>query len=119
MGMTYPGRHQTAWLGYFSNPVHALHPTITTLRCGLIAEHEDGAKGVSRRNFLRGAGAGVIAAGSVAASWAARADATATPAPARTPGVDYDVIAAGGGFAGVTAARNAGHSGISVLRIER
>src|SRR5438270_13703392 len=83
-----------------------------------MAEHEDGAKGVSRRNFLRGAGAGVIAAGSVAASWAARAEAPATPALARTPGVDYDVIVVGGGFAGVTAARNARHSGNRVLLLE-
>ena len=30
-----------------------------------MAEHEDGAKGVSRRNFLRGAGVGAVAVAGV------------------------------------------------------
>ena len=72
--------------------------------------------GIGRREFLQRAGAGAIAVGSVAGSWAATTEAPS--ARKKTPSVDYDVIVIGGGFAGVTAARNVRRSGGRVLLLE-
>jgi monoamine oxidase len=71
---------------------------------------------VGRRDFLRRVGLGALAVGS-AGSWAA-SSAEPTRAGRKTPGVDYDVIVIGGGFAGVTAARNSRESGARVLLLE-
>ena len=57
-----------------------------------------------------------MAVGSAAGSWVATAEAPSTRV--RTPGVDYDVIVIGGGFSGVTAARNVRQSGARVLLLE-
>ncbi|AMO24110.1 NAD(P)/FAD-dependent oxidoreductase [Ramlibacter solisilvae] len=73
-------------------------------------------QGVSRRGFMRRAGAaGAVAAGALGAANAA------TPGPqrkARAKGVDYDVIVLGGGFAGVTAARDSMKNGYKTLLLE-
>jgi monoamine oxidase len=69
-------------------------------------------RATSRRDFLRTA-AGVAAAGA-ALPVAARADGAAA-APARA---DYDVIVLGGGFCGVTAARDCMHAGLRTLLVE-
>lgn len=73
----------------------------------------------SRRNFLRRASAGAVAAGA-AGALSIPAGARAAPAAGlnRFAGVDYDVIVIGGGFAGVTAARNARAQGLRVLLLE-
>ena len=73
-----------------------------------MAEHEDGAKGVSRRNFLRGAGVGAVAVAGVGVMTHATA---ATGDSCKTAGCDYDVVVIGGGFAGVTAARDSRKNG--------
>lgn len=75
--------------------------------------------GLKRREFLRRAGAGAVAAGTLGALGTA-GGAQAAPAEGsnKTAGVDYDVIVVGGGFAGVTAARNARAQGYRVLILE-
>lgn len=70
----------------------------------------------SRRDFLRRTGASVAAAGALAASGSASAQTAASAN--KMPGVDYDVIVVGGGFAGVTASRNARAKGYRVLLLE-
>jgi monoamine oxidase len=71
---------------------------------------------VSRRGFMRraGAGAGAVAVGAAAGSALAREP----QRTARTRGVDYDVIVLGGGFAGVTAARDSCKNGYKTLVLE-
>ena len=80
-----------------------------------MAEHEDGAKGVSRRNFLRGAGVGAVAVAGVGVMTHATA---ATGDSCKTAGCDYDVVVIGGGFAGVTAARDSRKNGYKTLLLE-
>lgn len=75
--------------------------------------------GVSRRSFIRNAGV-VSAAGAVAvlganATLAAMQD---TARPLRAKDCDYDVIVIGGGFAGVTAARDSRKQGYRTLLLE-
>lgn len=80
-----------------------------------MAEHENGAKGVSRRKFLRGAGVGAVAvagAGVMTHATAASGD------NCKTAGCDYDVVVIGGGFAGVTAARDSRKNGYKTLLLE-
>jgi pseudooxynicotine dehydrogenase len=71
---------------------------------------------VSRRGFMRraGAGAGAVAVGAAAGT----AQAREPQRTARTRGVDYDVIVLGGGFAGVTAARDSCKNGYKTLVLE-
>ncbi len=76
---------------------------------------------MKRRDFLRraGAGAGAVAAGAVGAiGFAGQAQAATSVDSNKIPGVDYDVIVIGGGFSGVTAARNARAQGYRVLILE-
>lgn len=80
-----------------------------------MADHEDDAKGVSRRSFLRGAGVSAVAvagAGVMSSAIAAPGDAC------KTAGCDYDVVVIGGGFAGVTAARDSRKNGYKTLLLE-
>lgn len=73
-----------------------------------------------RRGFMRRAGA--AGAGTVAMAAAVGAPTQALAAAgqrtAKTPGVDYDVIVLGGGFAGVTAARDSMKNGYKTLLLE-
>ena len=78
--------------------------------------------GVSRRQFLGGAGAGVATAASVSSLGLALSGATkaaeAECGGPRRADVDYDTIVIGGGFAGVTAARELSRSGLKTLILE-
>ncbi len=67
-----------------------------------------------RRSFLKALGGAVGAAALAPGSASAR---TASGAAARSPN-DYDVIVIGGGFAGVTAARELRHAGLRTLILE-
>lgn len=71
-----------------------------------------GGKNVSRRDFIGSAGAAVAAAGLVPL------DAIATGESSGTALGDYDVIIIGGGFCGVTAARECRRAGYRVLLLE-
>lgn len=72
-------------------------------------------KGVSRRRFLHTAGTSVVGVAAVVSGAASGA----TPAVARkVPGRDYDVVVVGGGFAGVTAARDCRKNGYKTLLLE-
>lgn len=83
----------------------------------LMAEHDDGAKGVSRRKFLHGAGVGAVAVAGCGVG--VMASATAAPeSTCKTAGCDYDVVVIGGGFAGVTAARDSRKNGYKTLLLE-
>jgi pseudooxynicotine oxidase len=77
---------------------------------------------LNRRDFMRraGAGAGVMAVGSVmgAAAAATETGAAGAQRAAKNRHVDYDVIVLGGGFAGVTAARNSSKNGYKTLVLE-
>lgn len=72
-----------------------------------------------RRSFMRhaGASAGAVAVGGAFAT-AAEAKAGEPRRSARTKGVDYDVIVLGGGFAGITAARDSSKNGYKTLVLE-
>lgn len=72
----------------------------------------------SRRRFLRGAGTGVIAAGSSAVLAAAAVGDPGSNAACKTPGCDYDVVIIGGGFAGVAASRECRQKGYRTLLLE-
>lgn len=76
--------------------------------------------GVSRRKFLRNAG--VVGAAGAVATVAAVPQGTAfadTPQRAsKRPDCDYDVIVIGGGFAGITAARDSMKNGYKTLVLE-
>jgi hypothetical protein len=78
-------------------------------------EHTD----LGRRSFMRraGAGAGAVAVGGVMSA-GADAKAREPQRTAKTKGVDYDVIVLGGGFAGVTAARDSSKNGYKTLVLE-
>jgi monoamine oxidase len=67
---------------------------------------------VSRRNFIGAAGIAIAAAG------LAPLNAVAATESSGTASGDYDVIIIGGGFCGVTAARECRHAGLSVLLVE-
>lgn len=86
-----------------------------------MAEQEQDAKsGVSRRKFLRNAGV-VGAAGAAASVGAVQVGAVQADEQRRsckTAGCDYDVIVIGGGFAGVTAARDSSANGYKTLLLE-
>ncbi|GGP64964.1 flavin monoamine oxidase family protein [Saccharothrix coeruleofusca] len=71
--------------------------------------------GVSRRRLLKGMAAGALATAAGAALPPALA-AAAQGGP--TAQADYDVIVVGGGFAGVTAARQLRRKGLAVLLLE-
>jgi len=75
---------------------------------------------LNRRDFIRraGASAGAVAVGGVAGAVSLKAGANEPTRNARTKGVDYDVIVLGGGFAGVTAARNCSKNGYKTLLLE-
>ncbi|MCP5353506.1 MAG: FAD-dependent oxidoreductase [Chromatiales bacterium] len=72
---------------------------------------------LDRRRFIHGAGAGALALGSagiVSSNAMAGQDASAC----KTPGCDYDVVVIGGGFAGVSAARDCRENGFRTLLLE-
>jgi pseudooxynicotine oxidase len=76
---------------------------------------------LNRRDLFRraSAGAGALAVATIGALPAnSSARSVSSGAVNKTPGVDYDVIVIGGGFAGVTAARNAREQGYRVLLLE-
>ncbi|RJG26437.1 flavin monoamine oxidase family protein [Massilia cavernae] len=75
---------------------------------------------IGRRGFMRraGVGAGAVAAGSALGTAAAATPASGSKHAAKTRGVDYDVIVLGGGFAGVTAARDSSKNGYKTLLLE-
>jgi len=73
-------------------------------------------KGMDRRDFLRGAGVLAGSAGVLAATGQVAAENTATSC--HTPNCDYDVVVIGGGFAGVTAARDSRENGYKTLLLE-
>ncbi|UMR29424.1 FAD-dependent oxidoreductase [Massilia sp. MB5] len=71
-------------------------------------------KGTSRRGFLRATGAGAVAVAGVVVG-----DANAAKAgKCKSAGCDYDVVVIGGGFAGITAARDSRKSGYKTLVLE-
>ncbi|HPW84749.1 MAG TPA: NAD(P)/FAD-dependent oxidoreductase [Rhodoferax sp.] len=77
----------------------------------------DNKPAASRRTFLVRTGVG--AAGTLGVLGGTAHAQTAPPnASNKTPGVDYDVVVIGGGFAGVAAARNARAKGYRVLILE-
>jgi monoamine oxidase len=74
---------------------------------------------MGRRRFIHGAGTSALAVGSaavLATTGAAAADAKTSTC--KTPGCDYDVVVIGGGFAGVSAARDCRENGYSTLLLE-
>lgn len=76
-------------------------------------------KGVSRRKFLRNAGVvgaagAAVSAGAVSIGAAAASD----KGRARCADCDYDVVVIGGGFAGVTAARDSMKNGYKTVILE-
>lgn len=76
---------------------------------------------IDRRGFMRrtGAGAGAMALGSAISSTQAQAgSAGEVRRKAKAKGVDYDVIVLGGGFAGITAARDCCKNGYRTLVLE-
>ncbi len=80
-----------------------------------MTELENDTKGVSRRGFLHGAGVGAVAV----AGAGVMTNAIAAPQEGcKSAGCDYDVLVIGGGFAGVTAARDSRKSGYRTLLLE-
>lgn len=72
-----------------------------------------------RRKFIKIAGAGAAGAAAIGGlAVPAPAEAASSRRAAKTPGVDYDVIVLGGGFAGVTAARDSMKNGYRTLLLE-
>jgi monoamine oxidase len=84
------------------------------------APHGSAPQDISRRGFMRraGAGAGAVAVGGAIGTAAGAAQAGDAKRKAKTKGVDYDVIVLGGGFAGVTAARDSSKNGYKTLLLE-
>lgn len=77
--------------------------------------------GMGRRGFLRSAGVGAVGVVSVAGGVLAGGEASAAAksvAACKTAGCDHDVIVIGGGFAGVTAARDCRKNGHKTLLLE-
>jgi len=74
--------------------------------------------GVTRRDFLGGAAATATAGVSLLASAAALADAPPARKSPRGAHTDYDVIVVGGGFSGITAARDCQKNGLRTLVFE-
>lgn len=81
---------------------------------------KDTPQSMIRRGFMRrtGACAGAVAVGNAIGPVAAATRPRDTQDCAKTPGVDFDVIVLGGGFAGVTAARDSGKNGYKTLVLE-
>lgn len=80
-----------------------------------MAEHEGDTKGVSRRIFMQGAGVSAVAV----AGAGIMSNAIAAPqGTCKSAGCDYDVVVIGGGFAGVTAARDSRKNGYKTLILE-
>lgn len=78
---------------------------------------EDKLKNINRRKFLKGAG--TLSVGSLVASTAALSiNANASDKTASKTEYEYDVIVVGGGFSGVTAARDLQKSGYKTLLVE-
>ncbi|QYY33543.1 FAD-dependent oxidoreductase (plasmid) [Cupriavidus pinatubonensis] len=82
--------------------------------------HRKAAASLDRRGFMRqtGLGAGAIALGSVVGAPEAHSKPGETQRKAKSRGVDYDVIVLGGGFAGITAARESSKNGYRTLVLE-
>lgn len=77
---------------------------------------ESKTSGLNRRQFVGGA---VLATSATALSAATTAQAACGDATGcKTPGCDYDVVVIGGGFAGVTAARDSQKNGLKTLLVE-
>lgn len=74
--------------------------------------------GVSRRGFLRNAGVVGAAGAALAVGAIDAASASERKEVAGRTGLDYDVIVIGGGFAGVTAARDSMKNGYRTLLLE-
>lgn len=72
---------------------------------------------LSRRRFVGGAAALATGVTAISSSNSIQAD-TGKTAGCKTPGCDYDVIVIGGGFAGVTAARDSHKNGLKTLLLE-
>ena len=72
---------------------------------------------LSRRRFISGAAALATSTTALAAGDQQQA-ACASAAACKTPGCDYDVIVIGGGFGGVTAARDAQKNGLKTVLLE-
>lgn len=83
-----------------------------------MSAEEGGAKGVSRRGFIRGAGAGAAVVAGAGVLGNALAAGASGEGACKTAGCDYDVVVIGGGFAGVTAARDCRKSGYRTLLLE-
>lgn len=66
---------------------------------------DDSVNNIRRRSFIKGAGS-LVAAGAFVSVAGVSTKALATDNKASRPSNDYDVIVIGGGYAGVTAARN-------------
>ncbi|MGI9294106.1 MAG: FAD-binding protein, partial [Pseudomonadales bacterium] len=69
---------------------------------------------LKRRQFVSGAAALATSATVLAASKPSLAKCNTTT-KCKTPGCDYDVIVIGGGFGGVTAARDSQKNGLKTL----
>lgn len=80
---------------------------------------DTGTTGLSRRQFINGAGGAAVAVGLVTLAVGSAAESgSAKPGGCRVAGCDYDVIVIGGGFAGVTAARDSQKNGLKTLLLE-
>ena len=74
------------------------------------SKHRNARRGVTRRELLGAAGAGALAAGALPLASAARST--------RSTRAEYDALILGGGFCGVTAARECAKAGLRTLILE-